>query len=288
MRDHWMKHRKRILIVLLVAAVLIGALFWGGVYPKPDGSAMSGTSELTASQTTEPADSAAPTAGAATESAPSGDPAAATHTDAPIADKTAASETAAGTDPAEDMPIPGGAGSSGAVGITTDPQTGHGDRETDPMPAGRPLPMEPQDAAVTDEQATCTFSVSCETGLDQMDLLEEDKWELIPADGVILAAKTVTFYKGESVFHVLQREMKKAGIQMEFSNTPMYHSAYIAGIGNLYEFDAGELSGWVYEVNGWFPNYGCSRYQLQDGDVVQWHYTCDLGEDVGGNNATGS
>ena len=37
----------------------------------------------------------------------------------------------------------------------------------------------------------------------------------------------------------------------------------------------------MYKVNGWFPNYGCSRYQLQDGDTVCWVYTCDLGSDVG-------
>ena len=36
-----------------------------------------------------------------------------------------------------------------------------------------------------------------------------------------------------------------------------------------------------YSVNGWFPNYGCSRYQLKNGDVVEWCYTCDLGEDLG-------
>lgn len=111
---------------------------------------------------------------------------------------------------------------------------------------------------------------------------------MVPKDGSIFAAKKVTYYEGESVFNVLQREMKKAGIQMEFKNTPMYNSAYIEGIDNLYEFDVGDLSGWVYEVNGWFPNYGCSRYLLHDGDVVNWLYTCDLGKDVGGNNSTGS
>ena len=68
---------------------------------------------------------------------------------------------------------------------------------------------------------------------------------------------------------------------MEFSNTPIYNSAYIEGIGNLYERDVGDLSGWMYSVNGWFPNYGCGRYALKDGDVVEWVYTCDLGADVG-------
>ena len=34
-----------------------------------------------------------------------------------------------------------------------------------------------------------------------------------------------------------------------------------------------------------FPNYGCSRYELQDGDTVEWVYTCELGDDVGGGYA---
>ncbi len=58
------------------------------------------------------------------------------------------------------------------------------------------------------------------------------------------------------MFNVLQREMKKAGIQMEFENTPMYNSAYIEGINNLYEFDVGELSGWMYKVDDWFQITG--------------------------------
>ena len=63
----------------------------------------------------------------------------------------------------------------------------------------------------------------------------------------------------------------------------MYDSYYIEGINNLYEFDCGSESGWMYKVNGWFPNYGCSAYPLKDGDVIVWCYTCNgLGADVGG------
>ena len=55
----------------------------------------------------------------------------------------------------------------------------------------------------------------------------------------------------------------------------MYNSYYVEGIGNLYEFDCGSESGWMYKVNGWFPNYGCSSYTLSDGDVIVWCYTCN-------------
>lgn len=159
---------------------------------------------------------------------------------------------------------------------------------TAPVQAGNPQPVDSQAVTVSDTEHTCTISVSCAALLNNMSLLAEEKQDLVPDDGWILAPVTVTFYEGESVFNVLQRTLKQHGIPMEFVNTPLYNSAYIEGIDNLYEFDAGELSGWTYQVNDWFPNYGCSRYQLQDGDVIEWLYTCDLGKDVGGYNTLGS
>ncbi len=120
-----------------------------------------------------------------------------------------------------------------------------------------------------------------------MDWLDPEKVELVPEDGWILKPIEVTFYEGESVFNVLLRTCKQQGIHMEYTNTPMYNSAYIEGIHNLYEFDCGERSGWMYCVNGWFPNYGCSRYALKEGDIVEWKYTCDLGFDIDGGYAVG-
>ena len=154
--------------------------------------------------------------------------------------------------------------------------------QTDPVPEGKPMPVEPEDQEINNQKTyTCTFSIECATILNNLKDLDPDKRELIPSNGVILAATTVTFYEGESVYDVLQRVCRENGIHLESSWTPIYNSAYIEGIHNLYEFDCGQLSGWVYRVNGWYPNYGCSRYQLADKEVVEWRYTCDLGKDVG-------
>ena len=153
---------------------------------------------------------------------------------------------------------------------------------TDPVPVGKPMPVEPENQDVNKGKSyTCTFSIECSTILNNLSDLDPDKLEMVPSNGVILKKTTVTFYEGESVFDVLQRLCKEKGIHMESSWTPIYNSAYIEGIHNLYEFDCGNLSGWMYRVNGWYPNYGCSRYQLAQGDVVEWRYTCDLGNDVG-------
>ena len=131
---------------------------------------------------------------------------------------------------------------------------------------------------------TCTISISCATILDNMDNLKSSKAEFVPSDGWILAPTEVEFTEGESVHDVLQRVCKEAGIQMESSFTPAYNSAYVEGINNLYEFDCGELSGWMFSVNGWYPNYGCSKYTVNAGDEICWVYTCNLGKDVGDNS----
>ncbi|MDE7104288.1 MAG: DUF4430 domain-containing protein [Ruminococcus sp.] len=157
---------------------------------------------------------------------------------------------------------------------------------TDPVPEGKPMPVEPENAEINEQtQYTCTFSVECSTILNNLGELNPEKFDVLPADGIIFPATEIIFYEGESVYDVLQRICKENNIHMEASWTPMYNSAYVEGIHNLYEFDCGNLSGWMYRVDGWYPNYGCSRYQLKDGEVVEWRYTCDLGNDVGGGYA---
>jgi len=152
------------------------------------------------------------------------------------------------------------------------------------VPDGKPDPVEPQNADINKKtEYHCTLSITCNTILDNMDKFDQAKLEVLPKDGVIYKTKEVVFYEGESVFDVLLRETRDNKIHMEFVDTPIYNSNYIEGINNIYEFDCGELSGWMYKVNGRFPNYGCSRYQLKDGDKIEWVYTCDLGEDVGGD-----
>ena len=175
------------------------------------------------------------------------------------------------------------------IATTTEPQTldtttqpTQDDYLTDPIPEGQPLPVEPEEVTIEyQDYYTCYLTIVCNTILDNMDELSEDKISYVPEDGTIYPRQEVIFYEGESVYDLLARETEKYGIQMEITFTPMYNSVYVEGINNLYEFDCGSLSGWTYSVNGWFPNYGCSRYSLLQGDEVIFSYTCNLGEDVG-------
>ncbi|MDT2759345.1 DUF4430 domain-containing protein [Enterococcus xiangfangensis] len=134
-------------------------------------------------------------------------------------------------------------------------------------------------------KATVTFSISAKAVLANWSDLAKEKQPYVPKDGWILPPTQVSLKSGDSVYDLLVRVTKERGIQMESNWTPMYNAYYISGIHQLYEFDCGNLSGWMYQVNGWFPNYGSSKYKdLHGGDEIKWEYTCDLGHDIGNNS----
>ncbi len=147
---------------------------------------------------------------------------------------------------------------------------------------GSAVVLEPSDVSVGEVslQNVCTFGISCAVLTDKTEILPKNKRLLVPSDGVLLSPVSVAVEEGESVFDVTARVCREQGIPFEFTMTPVYHTAYIEGIGNLYEFDGGSASGWVYTVNGEQPGVGCSDYPVHSGDVLMWHYTCALGRDI--------
>ena len=263
----WRQHQKKIIIIAAVIVVLAAAFWYGGNTPGSHGwdpgteTATTNDGQTVLDENTQPeiTDNSGQTEGTDENTAQQtlGQSGKSQTGNQSKADKTSTSQN------------------------TTQTNTNTGSVEKDPAADKTP--------AVGNEPTSysCTISISCATVLANLDYCDPAKTALIPADGWILKPLTVEFYQGENVFNILQRTCKQQGIHLEFSNTPLYNSAYIEGINNLYEFDVGELSGWMYKVNDWFPNYGSSRYELKDGDVVAWVYTCDKGVDVGGSYAAG-
>lgn len=86
---------------------------------------------------------------------------------------------------------------------------------------------------------------------------------------------TFAFEEGETVFDLLKRVCKEKEIHLDYVFTPLYSSYYIKGIHNLYEFDCGDESGWMYSVNGKDPGCGSNKYKLAKGDQVVFNYTCE-------------
>ena len=128
------------------------------------------------------------------------------------------------------------------------------------------------------EDSVCTVTISCRTALENDDLPEATRG-ILPADGVILDACPVEFSKGDSAFDVLMKAVREQKIHLEYSGTKTL--PYIEGVNNLYEFDCGATSGWMYRVNGWFASFGIGQYPVSGGDSIEIIYTCSLGEDIG-------
>lgn len=119
---------------------------------------------------------------------------------------------------------------------------------------------------------TVTISISCKNAIGKT------YNKKIPENGIILDDTEFSISEGDTVFDVLVSATKKNKIQIDYDSSN--ETVYIKGINGLYEFDCGELSGWMYKVNGETPNVGCSGYKLKDGDVIEWIYTANIGKDL--------
>ena len=119
---------------------------------------------------------------------------------------------------------------------------------------------------------TVTMSIRCDI------LKGKEPNAHIPKDYCILDTTEFKLLEGESVYDILLEAAKEYSISVEHEGGS--DIIYISGINYLYENDYGDLSGWVYKVNGVLPSVGCGGYKLEDGDVIEWCYTLDLGNDV--------
>lgn len=115
------------------------------------------------------------------------------------------------------------------------------------------------------QEQSCEFLISCKTVLSNKSALQSNYQ--VPAGGKIYEKK-MEFEEGDTVIDVL----KRTGVDIDISK------GYVAGIDGLYEFDCGKNSGWMYRVNGKFPNYMAGKCKLHDGDKVEWLYTCVRGD----------
>lgn len=133
---------------------------------------------------------------------------------------------------------------------------------------------------------TVTLTIRCDSILQHYDQLDPNLQSetYVPKDGMILTETNFVLWDGDTAFDILERATKLYGIQLEYRGNGFggLSGKYIEGINFLYEFSCGKNSGWMYQVNAMYPNYGCSQYELKDKDEVTFVYTCERGKDIGG------
>lgn len=115
--------------------------------------------------------------------------------------------------------------------------------------------------------------------------------------GTIISAKKVPFKKDDTVADVTIRLLDAMGYTYEYTGTTK-KGFYLASIGDFTqkgikydyfgEFDAGSGSGWMITLNKTFIEYGASEFEVKNGDIIKWQYTCQLGADIGDPFYSGS
>lgn len=198
-----------------------------------------------------------------------------------------ADDGAAGSQPAA-----GDASASGGQADTADdPSVSAPDTAEDQTPSVvEPPPVESEDPYIPEEQPgdapsltpgesqpeqainqiSVIFSVDCRTAVEQ----GYEAATSVSPDGNIITETVAVLEKGATVYDLLQ----SSGLDVDAKSS--ITGMYVTAIQGLREKACGAGSGWLYIVNGVFPSKSCGKYELQDGDVVSWRYTCSNGSDL--------
>ncbi len=122
----------------------------------------------------------------------------------------------------------------------------------------------------------CSVAVLCDEALKKPELLGEEKAALLPENGELLNLPQVEFKDGETAFSILLHQLQTKKIHYDYETLAGTNIRYISAVGNLYEFDCGPTSGWIYTVNGAYPDCSADAYEVKDGDKIEWKYITEF------------
>ncbi|MDP4086495.1 MAG: DUF4430 domain-containing protein [Bacillota bacterium] len=91
--------------------------------------------------------------------------------------------------------------------------------------------------------------------------------------GVILSSTKVSIKDGDTILDVLihATQSHSPKIQVDYSGSGA--TAYVEGIDNIYEFDYGAKSGWLFKQNGVGLTKGAGISKIKAGDWIECYYT---------------
>lgn len=92
--------------------------------------------------------------------------------------------------------------------------------------------------------------------------------------------KAYTVDVNARVRDVFEMALKESGIKWENPTGNYVSSITYKGV-KLAEFTNGQLSGWMYTLNGTHPSLGLNEQFLENGDNIVWHYTDDYTKEEG-------
>lgn len=146
-------------------------------------------------------------------------------------------------------------------------------------PTASVTPKPEETPAAEQKRYECSMLISCKTTLSHLDGMSENEKKHIPTDGILFQGSSIEIQTGDTVYSLVIRLCRERGIHLDVEGT---FSGYIKGIENVYEKDFGPESGWMYRVNGKYPNVGIKGYKVSEGDNIELLYTCVKGDLLNG------
>lgn len=89
--------------------------------------------------------------------------------------------------------------------------------------------------------------------------------------GTILGASSVSIKTGDTIYDCIIQAAKKHNIVVDAKGSGS--ATYIEGIDNIYEFDYGAKSGWIFKLNGASITRSVGVIKVKDGDRIECSYT---------------
>jgi len=105
--------------------------------------------------------------------------------------------------------------------------------------------------------------------------IEEASLKIIGYENTILSKTSGEIKNGDTVLSFTKRILRKKDIDYDD------RGGYLSNIDGLKQFDKGSKSGWMFSVNGDFPEIGADNVRLREDDYIKWLYTSDMGKDIG-------
>ncbi len=118
-----------------------------------------------------------------------------------------------------------------------------------------------------------TVGADCSAVLAAMDKIDADinPASVIPVDGAVIAECEIYAEEGATAFEALITAARGQRVAVDYIGS--IYGVYVRGIGHIYEFGFGDMSGWIYKVNGESPDVSAGEFVLSEGDRVEFIYT---------------
>ena len=98
--------------------------------------------------------------------------------------------------------------------------------------------------------------------------VKAEKRDIVPENGIVLE-KEGKCNEGTTAYDLVVSVLKKNKIHFDGTGV------YFKGIGNLYEGDCGQFSGWMFFINGNLAELGASDTIVKADDVIEFRYIVD-------------